>query len=947
MSEIDPLTLRLIADVKQAQASILNLERTSDRSFSKLERDVLRVEAQMKRSSGAIGNSLRGLAGTLATLFTGRELVGLIDGFTRLQNSLRVSGLEGQALENVQSRLLDLSTRYGVSIGELAGLYGKSAQSAKELGASEAELLQLTEASAQALKISGTSAAQAQGALLGLTQALSSGTVRAEEYNQVLEGGLQPLLQIVANTDKYGGSLGKLRQAVVDGKVSSAEFYQAILAGSAELDAKASKATLTLAGAFEALTSRLTVYVGQSAQANGATAALAGGLQLLADNIDVLIPALATVATFVGTRMVAAAIAGSTAYASFTATLAGTASASALATRGLAALTAALTGPAGVALAVTAVVASFAYFSTSADSAANSVEGLKQSNADASTELDRMIGRLKAAGVQTDELAAAADRARGPIDGLADSFRQALIEARKFNAEVGATGLQQNSADITASQGRQATLREYIRAQRAANPGAIREGRKSPQLVRAEDQLAEEVRREALLRAQRDVRVAGMRAGVDVDNDTPARSTATPTAKPSRTRAGRAGAGTDPLDAVFRNEQELRALQLEEIRAKEQVATSATARADLARQGLALEAEMRRKDIDEAVRKKTLTGEEANARRAMIDNLYGAADEITVQGRETAYQLAISREEQQRIARQQTDAMRDELDALGAEAGITDVRTARVAIERRMLEIQQTIERALLDEAIARGDVLDAAQARAALARKQAAVRTGFDRDNQGPLGQYVEDLRKAGLNLDDQFEGIAVNGLRSLNDGLADAIANSKNLGDVFKNVANQIIADLIRIAIQQTIVNALQSAFGGGGGGGGGLFGSILNVAGTAAKFAGKTPGARAGGGPVEGGQLYRVNEAGMEYFQPANSGRIIPIGEMNRRLATPSAQSSGIATVRVELSGDLDARIVNVSGPVAVEVVSGAARPIIEAAAQETTRRMSRPRMPGAGR
>lgn len=949
MPEIDPLTLRLIADVKQAQASITNLERTSDRSFSKLERDVLRVEAQMKRSSGAIGNSLKGLATTFATLFTGRELVGLIDGFTRLQNSLRVAGLDGEQLEQVQGRLLDLSTRYGVSVGELAGLYGKATQAGRELGATSDELLKITEASAQALKISGTSTAQAQGALLGLTQALSSGTVRAEEFNQVLEGGLQPLLQAASNGERFGGSIAKLRQAVVDGKFSSQEFYQAILAGSAELDAKASKATLTLAGAFEALTSRLTVYVGQSAQANGATAALAGGLQLLADNIDVLIPALATVATFVGTRMVAAAIAGSTAYASFTATLAGTASASALATRGLAALTAALTGPAGVALAVTAVVASFAYFSTSADSAANSVEGLKQSNADASTELDRMIGRLKAAGVQTDELAAAADRARGPIDGLADSFRQALIEARKFNAEVGATGLQQSNDDIKAGQDRQATLREYIRAQRAANPGAIREGRKSPQLLRAEQQLDEEVRREALLRAQRDVRVAGMRAGVDVDNDRPRASSATSTAKPKPTRTGRTGAGTDPLDAQFRNEQELRALQLEEIRAKEQVATAATERAKYAREALDLEATMRRKDIDEAERKGTLRAEEAIARRKIVDNLYGAADEITVQGRETAYQLAISRAEQEAIAREQTDAMRDELDALGAEAGITDVRTARVAIERRMLEIQQQIERNLLDEAIARGDVADAAKARAALARKQSADRTGFDRDQAGPLGQYVEELRKAGLNLDDQFEGIAVNGLRSLNDGLADAIANSKNLGDVFKNVAQSIIADLIRIAIQQTIVNALQSAFGSsGGGGGGGLFGTILNVAGTAAKFAGKTPGARAGGGPVAAGNLYRINEAGMEYFQPANSGRIIPIGEMNQRL-TRSSQESGGGTVRViiEEGPNFMSTIRTEATGVSLEVTRAAYPSMVEGAAQETHRRLSRPRMPGAGR
>lgn len=948
MAEVDPLIFRILADSKAARKEVQDFQRLTGQGLNRVERDVLKLEAQMKRSSGAIGNSLRGLAGTLATLFTGRELVGMIDGFTRLQNSLRVSGLEGQALEKVQSRLLDLSTRYGVGIGELAGLYGKSAQSAKELGASEAELLQLTEASAQALKISGTSAAKAQGALLGLTQALSSGTLRAEEYNQVLEGGLQPLLQIVANTEKYGGSLGKLRQAVVDGKVSSQEFYQAILAGSAELDAKASKATLTLAGAFEALTSRLTVYVGQSAQANGATAALAGGLKLLADNIDVLIPALALVATFVGTRMVAAAIAGSTAYASFTATLAGTASASALATRGLAALTAALTGPAGVALAVTAVVASFAYFSTSADTAANSVEGLRKSNVTASDELDKMIGRLKAAGVQTDELAAAADRARGPIDGLADSFRQALIEARKFNAEVGATGLQQNSADITASQGRQATLREYIRAQRAANPAAVKEGRKSPQLVRAEDQLAEEIRREALLRAQRDVRIAGIRNGVDVDNDAknaPAGSTATP----KKTRTPRTRAADDPLDAQFRNEQELRALQLEELRAKEQVATSATARADLARQALALEAEMRRKDIDEAERKKTLSVEEANARRKIIDNLYGAGDEIKVQAREAAYQAAIAREEQERIARQQTDAMRDELDALGAEAGITDVRTSRVALERRMLEIQQQIERSLLEEAIARGDVADAAKARGALARKQAADRAGFERDSAGPLGQYIEDLRKQGLNLDDQFEGIAANGLRSLNDGLADAIANSKNLGDVFKNVAQSIIADLIRIAIQQTIVNSLMGALGGlfgGGGGGGGL--SIGNIVGSVAKASFKTAGARAGGGPVAAGQLYRVNEAGMEYFQPANSGRIIPLGEMNRRASQSGDGQSGPIELRIYADeGTFISRVEAISGDTAVRVVQATAPTIIQGAVGETQRRMSRPRMPGAGR
>lgn len=939
MADVDPLVLRLIADTRAAREEMRRFQRETGQGLERVGRDVTRLEQQMRRSTGAIAGHLRGLAGTFAALFTGRELVGMIDGFTRLQNSLRVAGLEGQQLEGVQSRLLDLSSKYGANIGELANLYGKSAQAASDLGASEAQLLQITEASAQALKITGTSAVQAQGALLGLTQALASGTVRAEEFNQINEGGLRPLLQVAANAERFGGSVAKLRQAVVDGKFSSQEFYQAILAGSSELDAKASKATLTLAGAFEALTSRLTVYVGQSAEANGVTAALAGALTLLAENLDIIIPALATIAAVMGGAMVVNAVAGSRAFFALTAAMGGAATAAEAATFAFGGLSAVLTGPVGVAAAITAVGAGLIYFASQSDNTSMSIDDLRKANEQNAAELDGMISKLKAAGVQTDELAAAADRAKGSVDDLSDSYRNALIEARKFNKETAGGKIQQYNDDIRASQDRQAVLAESVRALRAANPGAIREGRKSPQLKQAEEKLAAERKLEAGLRVRIDVQAAAFQAGVDLDGGGKQTATAT-TDKPKRTRSARTGSTTDPLDDQFRNQQELRQLQLEELRAKEQAATSATARADLAREALALEAEMRRKDIDEAVRKKTLTGEEANVRRKIIDNLYGAADEITVQGRETAYQLAISREEQERIARQQTDAMRDELDALGAEAGITDVRKARVELERRMLDLQQQIERKLLDERIARGDVADAAAARAALARKQDADRKGFDKDNLGPLGQYVEDLKKVGLNLDDQFEGVAVNGLRSLNDGLADAIAISENLGKVFKSVAQSIIADLIRIAIQQVIVNSLMSALGGGDGGFlGGLFGGGGGV-----KSLGKTMG-RASGGYVAPGQTVRVNEhrGGAEYLRMGSrGGTVIPLGQVNQRVAQPSTQPGGVTVVRLALSGDIDARIDQRSASVAVEVVRATAGEVSDMGAQKALNQLSTPRL-----
>ncbi len=237
-----------------------------------------------------------------------------------------------------------------------------------------------------------------------------------------------------------------------------------------------------------------------------------------------------------------------------------------------------------------------------------------------------------------------------------------------------------------------------------------------------------------------------------------------------------------------------------------------------------------------------------------------------------------------------------------------------------MLDLQQQIERKLLDERIARGDVADAAAARAALARKQDADRKGFDKDNLGPLGQYVEDIKKAGLNLDDQFEDIAVNGLRSLNDGLADAIANSENLGDVFKNVAKSIIADLIRIAIQQTIVNALMNAASSFLGGGGGVGLPTAN-AGFSVKSLGKTMG-RASGGYVAPGQTVRVNEhrGGAEYLRMGSQGgTVIPLGAVNQRATPAGAQQQPIVQVHVTLSDDLNARIQEQSGPVAAAVLA----------------------------
>jgi len=75
------------------------------------------------------------------------------------------------------------------------------------------------------------------------------------------------------------------------------------------------------------------------------------------------------------------------------------------------------------------------------------------------------------------------------------------------------------------------------------------------------------------------------------------------------------------------------------------------------------------------------------------------------------------------------------------------------------------------------------------------------------------------------------------------------------FKDLANSIIRDLIRIQIQKSITDPLIKA-------GTGFLDSFLGTA-----------GARAMGGPVTSGQSYLVGENGPEIFTPAGSGNITP--------------------------------------------------------------------------
>lgn len=904
MAEIDPVVVKLLIDQRSAIESARRSATQLDQSVAQQERAIKRLETQIKTSSSSIATTLQGLAGAFAGAFTVQSVAALADSFTRLQNSLKVAGLEGQALADVQSRLLALSGQNGVSVEGLAGLYGGLARSQRELGASETELLNLTQATAEALRITGTSTAQASGAILGLSQALSAGTVRAEEYNQILEGGLQPLLQAVANTDKYGGSLARLRTAVNDGTVSARELYQGILAGAAGISEQAAKAALTLEGSMIALRSAFVIFIGQADQSLGVTQAVTEGLELLGKNIDVVAGALAVLATVAGGRLVAGLSASAAAMlvSARNAVILSAAAAGAstqlgvlsVAARGAGgALLGAFGGPVGAA--ILAVGAALAY----ASSESFKLRGV--------TEETQRVNRAAAGG------AAALESAIGKLATSYGRAREEALSLIRAQRQIAAFNFAQAS-------GRAQDAAATIRRIRSANVGGGR---------------GASARDEALALAEQDFRAASEaqatalrtlnRADAAIANPPRPGGSGGGSSSGSGSSGGTRRSGPSAEDIQQRFADQLYSLAQQTLSARAALATTAEEEADLARRSV----ELARLQAVNDVRDDELL-DKAQKKRLLqqIDALTDAENE------------RINRDEQLRLEREAADLAQVELEgrvqALRAQEALADNSADRQRLALEIFDLEEREKRAALSR-LANNEKLDqATRDRAAaelryLKASEEDRRKSVELGNASPLARYAQ--RRTSGAIRDRAEELAVDEIENLRNGLSDGIA--KQLG-----TKSRLIRGLLDILLDEVLFKPIAEALSrsGGAGGGGGILGTIGTVIGSIF-------GGRASGGYVAPGQMVRVNEGASPgrvegFVGPSTGGKIVPLGRMTA--ASPGGGGGGTVRIVIEEAEGFAAKVQTISAGVAVEVHRQTRAGIVGEAVNETFRQAGRSRL-----
>lgn len=274
-----------------AQAKMEAETRRLNRAYTQFGRTVHDTGRRGVQSLGDMLHLASGLRGTmlsLAGIMSGFGLYGLynlLDQYTLLINNMQILGYEGTRARDRLREIADVARYTRQPVDELSAIYKKAQMAAGELGASSADVLQFTENVGLAMAQVGSAGQAARGALLQLSQAIGTGLVRAEEFNSMMEGAY-PVLQAAARgIDEAGGSVMRLRMMMLDQRLTSKMFFDAILSQSQELADIFDKTIPTMSQAMVVFRDSLTLSIGEIDKALGFSESLARGILRLSSTI--------------------------------------------------------------------------------------------------------------------------------------------------------------------------------------------------------------------------------------------------------------------------------------------------------------------------------------------------------------------------------------------------------------------------------------------------------------------------------------------------------------------------------------------------------------------------------------------------------------------------------------------------------------------------------------
>ncbi len=265
------------AQLLRADKQVTSVTNNMDTGFKKADNSASKLSTTISKLSAAISVAL--------IVEWGKKFLELADNMTQLQARIaRLSTDASTAKETFQS-LTQISSKTGASLSDTTKLWETLTSSLKEAGASNAQVLNLTDTLQKIGRIGGNSTEEMSNALRQFGQSIASGTVRAEEFNSILEQMPELARQIAAG---MGISMGELRQRMLDGKLTAQDALNAIQDRTAVVNEEFNKLPRSLSQATGSLETSFAKLISSINDATGASSAAVTVIDGLAKYIELL-----------------------------------------------------------------------------------------------------------------------------------------------------------------------------------------------------------------------------------------------------------------------------------------------------------------------------------------------------------------------------------------------------------------------------------------------------------------------------------------------------------------------------------------------------------------------------------------------------------------------------------------------------------------------------------
>jgi tape measure domain-containing protein len=225
------------------------------------------------------------LATAISGIVSAQALISLqklSEQFTLLESRVkRLSATAADAKTNYAA-LIQISSAGGSDLTTTIKLWESLTASLVSLGVTRDQVLSLTDTLQKIGKIGGSSAEEISAALRQFSQAVAGGTLRAEEFNSIIEQ-MPELGRKIASG--LGIPFGELRQQMLDGKLTIDRVLTAVYEQTGKVNTEFSKVPRSAGDAANAIVNAMGSAISKIDQAIGASQGLAKALDAVATGI--------------------------------------------------------------------------------------------------------------------------------------------------------------------------------------------------------------------------------------------------------------------------------------------------------------------------------------------------------------------------------------------------------------------------------------------------------------------------------------------------------------------------------------------------------------------------------------------------------------------------------------------------------------------------------------